>query len=159
MREEFIILSAVLPAEFKELTIARLADFAPTTLVSAATVQSRWCEWTDSKHRSHVPSSVLATMWVRQLRQGPPTAAHAAWTSLRFLETHLGSPLRTRSPAVVAWGGLPWGNVAAQADAMTLKQWRCLELALAHVGGGMEFVLATCLLLILLRWLRPDRLA
>ena len=142
MWEELIILPAELQAEFKELTIARLAGFAVTTVISAATVWSRWCGWAESKHRSHVPSSVLVAMWLRHLRQGLPTAAHAAWTSLRFLETHSGLPFCTRSPAVVAWGRLPSGYVAAQAHAMTLKQWRCLELAV-QVGGGMEFVLAT----------------
>ena len=88
MWEEFVILPA-------KLTVARLADFAATTLVSAATVWIRWCEWTDSKHRSHEPSSVFRD---------------AAWTSLRLLEIHLGLPFCTRSPAVVAWGRLPPGS-------------------------------------------------
>ena len=41
------------------------------------------------------------------------------------LEPPLGVPFCTRSPAVVAWGRLPSGFVAAQAHALTLKQWRC----------------------------------
>ena len=146
---EFVALPVALQADYQALTKERLAKFSATTLSAALSALARWQDWQLRAGHVGPPTALAVSLWLRSLQDASNTSARGAFTSLRWLETHLGFSFATASPTVRAFREPVAGHVVKQAVPLTLIQWVQLEKVAQSSEGPTQLLVSVWLVMLL----------